>query len=164
MTIIIKNKETLIIDDFIFKCAIGKKGSSSKKIEGDLKTPKGTFKIDCLYYRKDRIKKPTTKLKTKILKKNMGWCNDIKNKKKYNKLINIDEKVRFEKMYRNDKKYDLVIPIKYNFTKPKIGKGSAIFLHLTKNYSPTAGCISLKKQDFLIILKLINKKTKIKIK
>ncbi len=164
MTIIIKNKETLIIDDFIFKCAIGKKGSSSKKIEGDLKTPKGTFKIDCLYYRKDRIKKPTTKLKTKILKKNMGWCNDIKNKKKYNKLINIDEKVRFEKMYRNDHKYDMVIPIKYNFTKPKIGKGSAIFLHLTKNYSPTAGCISLKKQDFLIILKLINKKTKIKIK
>ena len=90
----------------------------------------------------------------------MGWCNDIKNKKKYNKLINIDEKVRFEKMYRNDHKYDMVIPIKYNFTKPKIGKGSAIFLHLTKNYSPTAGCISLKKQDFLIILKLINKKLK----
>jgi len=40
-------------------------------------------------------------------------------------------------------------------------KGSCIFLHLTKDYKPTQGCIALKKKDFLIILKLIKKKTKI---
>ena len=35
MTIIIKNKETLIFDNFIFKCSVGKKGITSKKNEGD---------------------------------------------------------------------------------------------------------------------------------
>ena len=95
----------------------------------------------------------------------MGWCNDIRNPKKYNKLINIknDSSIRHEKVYRKDFKYDLLIPIKYNFKKPTIGRGSCIFIHLTKTYKPTAGCISLGKKDLLIILKLINKKTKIKI-
>ncbi len=45
----------------------------------------------------------------------------------------------------------------------KIGKGIAIFIHLTKNYKTTAGCIALKKKDFLILLKIISKNTKIKI-
>ena len=55
------------------------------------------------------------------------------------------------------------LAIKYNFIKPVSFKGSCIFIHLTKNYSPTAGCIAIKKRDFMIMLKLINKKTKIKI-
>ncbi len=164
MIIILKNKDTLQYDDFNFKCSIGKLGITYKKIEGDKKTPKGIFKLDKLYYRKDRIKLPVTKLKCIPIKKNMGWCNDLKNKKNYNKLIKINQKISHEKMYRFDKKYDLVIPIKYNFLKPKLGKGSAIFLHITKNYKPTAGCIAVKEQDFLILLRLINKKTKIKIK
>ena len=66
-------------------------------------------------------------------------------------------------MLRKDNKYDFLIPIKYNMQKPLKNKGSAIFLHLTKNYKPTAGCIALKKNDFLILLRLINKKTKLKI-
>ena len=66
-------------------------------------------------------------------------------------------------MYRKDYKYDLVLPIKYNMRKPIRNKGSAIFIHLTKNYKPTAGCIGLKKIDFLILLKVINQNTKIKI-
>lgn len=163
MIIILKNKDTLQYDDFNFKCSIGKLGITYKKIEGDKKTPKGIFKLDKLYYRKDRIKLPVTKLKCIPIKKNMGWCNDLKNEKNYNKLIKINQKISHEKMYRFDKKYDLVIPIKYNFLKPKLGKGSAIFLHITKNYKPTAGCIAVKEQDFLILLKLINKETKIKI-
>ena len=59
-------------------------------------------------------------------------------------------------------KFDL-IPIKFNFKKTKLGKGSAIFIHLTKNYIPTAGCIGISEKDFLILIKLINKNTKIKI-
>ena len=93
----------------------------------------------------------------------MGWCNDIKYKKYYNKLVNIRNKVKHEKLYRKDYKYDFLIPIKYNWHKPNIPKGSAIFIHLTKNYKPTAGCIGLSKKDFLILIKLINRKTKIKI-
>ena len=163
MIIHVKKKQALNLGNFEFKCAIGKNGISIKKIEGDKKTPKGTFKLENLYYRKDRILKPKTKLKCIEIKKDMGWCDDIKNSKKYNKLIKIKKNIKHEKLFRNDHKYDLLIPIKYNFKKPIIGKGSCIFIHLTKNYSPTAGCISLKENDMLILLRLINKKTQIKI-
>ena len=163
MTIFVKNKHTLQIDEFKFKCCIGKKGSTINKKEGDKKTPKGTFKIENLYFREDRIKKPLTLLKSIKIKKDMGWCDDISFPKKYNKLIKVKKKIRHEKLKRKDNKYDLLIPIKYNFKKPVIGKGSCIFIHLTKNYKPTAGCIALKENDFLIMLKLIKKNSKIKI-
>ena len=163
MTIFLKNKHTLKIDDFYMKCSVGKNGITKKKIEGDRKTPKGTFKIENLYFRKDRVKNPTTKLKCIQIRKNMAWCDDIKYPKKYNKLIKISKKISHEKLKRKDHKYDLLIPIKYNFKKPKVGSGSCIFIHLTNNYKPTAGCIALQKKDFLILLKLINKNTKIKI-
>ena len=90
----------------------------------------------------------------------MGWCDDVLNKK-YNKMIKIKKNIKHEKLYRADNKYDLLIPIKYNFNKPKKGLGSCIFIHLTQNYKPTNGCIALKKKDFLIMLKLIDKRTKI---
>ena len=163
MTIILKNKATLEFDDFYFKCSIGKKGLTKKKIEGDKKTPIGIFSLGNLYYRADRNLKPLTKLKCIKIKKHMGWCDDIKSNKRYNKMINVSNKIRHEKLYRRDYKYDLMIPINYNTQKTKLGKGSAIFLHLTKNYKPTAGCIALKKKDFLIILRLIKKKTKIRL-
>ena len=163
MTIILKNKETLQYKNFYFKCVIGKKGLTLNKKEGDKKTPRGLFGIENLYFRKDRIKKVNTKIKSIPIKKNMGWCDDTKNLKKYNKLIKVSEKIKHEKMYRKDSNYDLVIPIKYNFSKPKLKKGSAVFLHITKDYKPTAGCIAVSKNDFLILLRLINKKTKIKI-
>ena len=163
MTISIKNKHTLQIDEFKFKCCIGKKGSTIQKKEGDKKTPKGTFRIENLYFRKDRMNKPFTSLKCIQIKKNMGWCDDIRFPKKYNKLFKIQKNIKHEKLNRKDNKYDLLIPIKYNFKKPVIGLGSCIFIHLTKNYYPTAGCIALKKKDFLILLKLIKKNSKIKI-
>ena len=146
MTILLKNKHTLIIDDFIFKCCIGKKGLTLSKKEGDNKTPRGNFKLENLYFRKDKLKKPKTNLKCIEIKKNMGWSNDVNYPKKYNKLINTKKNLKHEKLKRKDYKYDLLIPIKYNFEKPICGKGSCIFIHLTKNYRPTAGCIALKKK------------------
>ena len=163
MIIYLKKKQTLQVDEFNFKCCIGKNGLTFKKKEGDQKTPKGIFKIENLYYRKDRIKKPKTLLKCVEIKKDMGWCDDINFEKKYNKLCKINKEFRYEKLKREDHKYDLLIPIKYNFLKPIKGLGSCIFIHLTNNYKPTAGCIALKKKDFLIMLKLINKNSKIKI-
>ena len=68
-----------------------------------------------------------------------------------------------EKMFQKNNNYDLLIPINYNASKPINGKGSAIFLHLTDNYKKTLGCVAVSKKDMLILLKLINKKTKIKI-
>ena len=163
MTIYVKNKHTLEIDEFKFKCCIGKNGSTRNKKEGDKKTPKGTFKIENLYFRKDRKEKPSTLLKCVEIEKNMGWCDDTRFPKKYNKIFKIEKKIRHEKLTRKDYRYDFLIPIKYNFDKPIIGKGSCIFIHLTKDYKPTAGCVAVKEKDFLIMLKLIKKNSKIKI-
>ena len=163
MTILVKNKHTLQIDDFKFRCSIGQNGLTKNKKEGDKKTPKGIFEIENLYYRKDRKQKPFTLLKCIEIKKNMGWCNDFKFPKKYNKLFKIQKKIKHEKLERKDYKYDFLIPIKYNFKKPTTGHGSCIFIHLTKDYKPTAGCIALNEKDFLIMAKLIKKSSKIKI-
>ena len=163
MTILVKNKHTLQIGDFKFRCSIGKKGFTKNKKEGDKKTPKGTFEIDKLYFRNDRKQKPSTLLNCIEIKKNMGWCNDASFPKKYNKLFKIQKNIRHEKLKRKDYKYDFLIPIKYNFKKPITGLGSCIFIHLTKDYKPTAGCIALKEKDFLIMAKLIKKNSKIRI-
>ena len=69
MTIFLKNKYTLHVDDFIFKCCIGKGGLTRNKKEGDKKTPIGKFGIENLYFRKDRINKPNTLLKCIEIKK-----------------------------------------------------------------------------------------------
>ena len=90
----------------------------------------------------------------------MGWCNDPGNKH-YNKQIIINKNIRYEKLYRSDYKYNYLIVIEYNMKKNRPNKGSAIFLHLTKNYQKTAGCIALNKKDFLIMLKIISKNSKI---
>lgn len=163
MIINIKDHSTLQVDDFKLKCVVGKKGFTSKKVEGDQKTPVGLFDIENLYYRNDRIKKPNTRLRCIKINNKMGWCDDIFSKKYYNKRIIVTKKVKHEKLFRKDHKYDFILPIKYNFKKPLIGKGSCIFIHITKNYKPTAGCIALNEKDFLILIKIIDKKTKIKI-
>ena len=163
MTILVKNKHTLQVDDFKFRCCIGKNGSTTNKKEGDKKSPKGTFEIENLYFRKDRREKPSTLLKCIEIKRDMGWCNDTRFKRKYNKLFKIKNRIKHEKLKRNDYKYNFLIPIKYNFKKPITGKGSCIFIHLTRDYKPTAGCIALKEKDFLILIKLIRRNSKIKI-
>ena len=162
MIIKLKNKDTLNVGEYKLKCCIGKKGLSKNKIEGDFKTPSGNFKLGNLYWRPDRVKKPNTRLVCRKIKKNMGWCNDS-DSSYYNKEININKKIKHEKLYRNDSKYDLFILIKYNYSKVEKNKGSAIFIHLTKNYKATAGCIALSKKDFFILSKIIKKNSEIKI-
>ncbi|MDC6469712.1 L,D-transpeptidase family protein [Candidatus Pelagibacter sp. Uisw_099_02] len=161
MIIHVKNKNTLIIDDFRFKCCVGKNGLNSNKIEGDYSTPKGLFKLEKLYFRKDRVGVPQCKIAKKIIKKNIAWCDDPKHKKYNSEILKINKKNK-ENFYRKDHIYDYLITISHNSKKIPY-KGSAIFIHITNSYKPTAGCIALKKKDFEIILKLINQKTQIKI-
>ena len=160
MNIIIK-KNILLYKGYKIKCSIGKSGITNLKKEGDLATPKGLFKLGTLYYRKDRNKLIKSKLNKKIIKKNMGWCDDVKSRK-YNKEISFPFKYRAEKLYRADNIYDIFINIKYNQSPVIKGKGSAIFLHLkNKKYKSTKGCVAILKKDFIKILPYIKKKTKI---
>ena len=161
MIIHVKNKNTLIIGDFKLRCCIGKNGLNSNKKEGDYSTPKGLFGLEKLYFRKDRVGFPKCIIKKKIIKKNMAWCDDPKHKK-YNEEIKSYNKNLKENLYRFDHKYDYLISISHN-NKKIPNKGSAVFIHLTNDYKPTTGCVALRKKDFEILLKLINKKSKIKI-
>ena len=161
MNIIIK-KHLLLYKGYKLKCSIGKYGLKFSKKEGDLATPKGLFGLGYLYYRKDRIRSLKCKIKKKIIKKNMGWCDDPYNKN-YNKEIILGKKNKGEKLFRKDYAYDILITIEYNTKNIRAFKGSAIFIHLTKNYKPTLGCIALKKNDLLVLLKIIKPGTKIKI-
>jgi L,D-peptidoglycan transpeptidase YkuD (ErfK/YbiS/YcfS/YnhG family) len=154
-------KHILFYRGYKVRCSIGKLGIKKIKKEGDLSTPKGKFKLGQIYYRKDRIKLPKCCLKKKIIKKNLGWCDDIRSNK-YNKEVKFPFRYNAEKLNRRDNIYDLFIVIKYNISPIIKNKGSAIFLHLSnKNYKPTKGCIAISKKNFLKILPLITKKTKI---
>tara|TARA_B100002052_G_scaffold296637_1_gene325528 strand:+ start:467 stop:946 length:480 start_codon:yes stop_codon:yes gene_type:complete len=141
---ILINKKYLTFKDYKVKCALGKRGIGNKKKEGDLITPKGVFKIKYVLYRKDRVKKIKTKLKKIIIKKNMGWCNDIESNQ-YNKLIRLPSSYSHEKLYKKENIYDIILVLNYNMNPIIKNKGSAIFIHVSKkNYKGTEGCVALK--------------------
>ena len=158
---ILINKKYLIYNNYKVKCALGKRGIGKKNIEGDFITPKGVYKIKYLLYRKDRVKKIKSKLKKIIIKKDMGWCDDSKSIL-YNKLIKLPFNYKYEKLYRSNNIYDIILVLNYNMNPVKKNKGSAIFIHVAKKeYKKTDGCIAIKKRDLLQIIDKIKINTKV---
>ena len=159
---ILINKNYLTYNKLKVKCAIGKKGIGYKKKEGDLITPRGQFKIRLILYRKDRVK-ISTKLKKKIIKKKMGWCDDPKSSH-YNKLVKLPFAHKHEKLFRKDSIYDIILVLNYNMSPIKKNKGSAIFIHVAKNnFKKTEGCVAIRKLNLIKLIKEINPNTKVKI-
>ena len=162
MHIIIKNK-FLFFEDYKIKCAIGKRGIGVKKKEGDLITPKGSYKIKSIFFILDKIKNLYTKLKKRAINKRMGWCDDPQSKD-YNKLVRLPFKFNFEKLYRSDSIYDIFFVLNFNTNPIKKNKGSAIFIHIAKkSFSSTKGCVAIKKSDIKILAKKVSKNTLVKI-
>ena len=160
---ILINKKYLTYNQYKVKCAVGKRGVNLKKKEGDFITPIGLYKIKYILYRKDRIKKISSKLRKITIKKNMGWCDDPKSKQ-YNKLVNLPFSYGCEQLFKKENIYDIILVLNYNMRPVKKNKGSAIFIHVAKkNYRRTQGCVAVKKSDLLKILKEIKKNTKVKI-
>ena len=162
MNIKLKNK-FLYFDEYKIKCAVGKRGITNKKIEGDYKTPSGFFKFKSIFYRNDRVPEIRSALKKRVIKKNMGWCDDPISKY-YNKLIKFPFNFRAEKLWLRTNIYDVIVIIDYN-TGPIIKKrGSAIFLHIAKkDYTPTKGCIAVSKKDMNLLIGKINTQTQLEI-
>ena len=161
--IIINKSGYLKYKNFKFRCSLGKAGIKIKTKEGDQVTPKGIFKVIKIYYRKDKIKKIINPIKKIQIKKNMGWCDDPKSDL-YNQQIKLPNKFSYEKLYRKDGLYDIILVLNYNTSPIVKKKGSAIFIHIAKRkFKPTEGCIGLKKNDLIKLLKKIKKNTKIKI-
>ena len=150
MKLVVKNG-FLINQNQKFRCSIGYNGLSKNKSEGDGCTPIGIFKIIKILYRPDKIGNFKFKLKSEAIKENDGWCDDI-NSELYNQKISFPFLQSAEHLYRDDDLYDLICIIDYNLYPIIKGKGSAIFLHVAKkDYSPTHGCIAIKKEELLKI-------------
>ena len=160
---ILVNKKYLTYNNYKVKCTIGKRGIGYKKKEGDQITPLGRYKIKYILYRKDRVKKINSGIKTIAITKNMGWCDDP-NSKQYNKIIKLPSAFSYEKLYRRENIYDIILVLNYNMNPAKKNKGSAIFIHIAKkNYKKTEGCVAIKKNELLKILKFLKSETIVKI-
>ena len=174
LVINLNKKYFLKVGNRVFRCQVGAGGfkNVAKKVEGDKTTPIGKWRLVKLYYRADRVLRPKSKKKNilKIIRitKYCGWCDDIRSNY-YNKYLNINNplppKIGFEKLWRGDNAYDIVIQISHN-TNPTIkNKGSAIFIHCSfEDFRSTAGCIALKKRDLIFLIKNIKSDVYIRIK
>ena len=137
-------------------CHIGHGGLTNNKKEGDQCTPIGVWAIRRVFYRPDRDQKPTTKLPTMRITENMGWSDDPRDPDNYNRLISLPYFYSHEKLWRDDSLYDICVELGYNDSPPIVGKGSAIFMHLSKkDGSPTLGCVALDKNDLLYLLQSV---------
>ena len=145
-----------------YRCSVGLNGFTTNKIEGDKKTPIGTYSFGKLFVRTDKIKNLNTKFKYIPIRKDMAWSDDS-NKSNYNNLIKTKNKHK-ESLYRDDNLYDLILVINYNMNPVLPNKGSAIFLHISSDdYKPTEGCIAIAVNDFIEILKTLKPDDKINI-
>ena len=160
--LLVNKHKILIYNKKKYKCSIGLNGLTNNKVEGDKKTPMGTYSLGELFVRTDRIKYLKTKYKFIPIKNYMAWSDDP-NDLKYNQLIET-KNYHKESLYRDDNIYNLILTINYN-TNPVIpNKGSAIFLHISTNdYKPTNGCIAINANDFIEILELVDINEKINI-
>lgn len=150
MNLLVKNNN-LITNAKKLQCAIGRNGLTNNKKEGDLCTPVGTFKFNNIYYRKDRLGKIDFKIRSSIIQKNDGWCDDPESEL-YNTYIQFPFNKSAEHLYRNDRIYDIVCVINYNTTPVIPGEGSAIFLHIARpNFEGTEGCIAIEQEELLEI-------------
>ncbi len=160
--ILVNKDKILYFQKKKYKCSIGLNGFTKNKIEGDKKTPIGTYSFGKLFVRTDKIKNLNTKFKYTPIRKDMAWSDDP-NDSNYNSLIKTKNKHK-ESLYRNDNLYDLVLIINYNINPTILNKGSAIFLHVSNDdYKPTEGCVAIIVNDFIEILKTLKPDDKINI-
>ena len=139
----------LLLDKKKVNCKIGAKGIGIKTREGDFITPKGIFSLEKVFFSADRVKKPKTSLKIKIIKRFYFWCSDPR-AVNYNKLLVKKMNYQCEQLYRNDSLYDIVLQTSFNSDPEKKHKGSAIFIHCSeKGKNFTEGCIALEKKELI---------------
>lgn len=146
---------------FAMRCTIGRGGVRVDKREGDGATPIGIWPLREAFYRPDRMPLPETRLKMTPLDPQAGWC-DAPGDLNYNKPVRLPYPASHEELWREDAIYDVIVVLGYNDDPVIDGKGSAIFLHLSRSdYSPTAGCIAVQMEDMMKLLALAGPETEV---
>ncbi|MDZ5646846.1 L,D-transpeptidase family protein [Nitrospirillum sp. BR 11828] len=133
-------------------CVIGRGGVIADKHEGDGGTPVGCFPLRRVLYRPDRLHAPVTALPVAALTPSDGWCDDPGHPA-YNRPVTLPFPAGHEVMWRDDAVYDIVVVLGHNDDPPVPGRGSAIFMHLTRpDRAATAGCTALEADDLRRLL------------
>jgi L,D-peptidoglycan transpeptidase YkuD (ErfK/YbiS/YcfS/YnhG family) len=135
-------------------CVFGRSGAlpAADKREGDGASPLGPWPLRRVFYRPDRIAPPQTGLAVVAMTQDMGWCDDPASPD-YNRLVHLPFAASHEKLWREDRVYDVVVELGYNDDPPNPGSGSAIFLHLMQpDARPTEGCVACRLEDMLALL------------
>jgi L,D-peptidoglycan transpeptidase YkuD (ErfK/YbiS/YcfS/YnhG family) len=134
------------------RCALGRSGIHTAKQEGDGATPAGCFPLRRLLYRADRLPLPQTLLQVAPIRPDDGWCDDPADPL-YNRPVRLPYPGRHEKLWREDRLYDVIVVLGHNDEPVIAGAGSAVFLHVAgPDYAPTAGCVALAVDDLLALL------------
>lgn len=138
---------------------IGRGGfiAPENKKEGDGCTPLGVYPLREVWYRPDRVERPVTGLPVREITSDDCWCDDQAHPLYNQHFRHIPSPLQgeelpqsFERLWREDHAYDVIVVIGYNDDPPVPGKGSAIFIHLNHDDGrPTAGCIAMEKEDLL---------------
>jgi L,D-peptidoglycan transpeptidase YkuD (ErfK/YbiS/YcfS/YnhG family) len=145
-------------------CALGRAGTVRAKREGDGATPVGCFGLVNVFYRADRVPRPATRLAAAPLRPDLGWCDDPA-ERRYNHPVRLPFPAGHERLWRDDRLYDVVVVLDYNLARPRPGLGSAIFLHLAApGFAPTAGCIAVAPDAMRRLLALIGSRTRLEIR
>jgi L,D-peptidoglycan transpeptidase YkuD (ErfK/YbiS/YcfS/YnhG family) len=144
-------------------CAVGRSGVKALKREGDGATPAGRYQARFGYIRRDRIMHPHTGLPLRPLKPRDGWC-DAPSDRNYNRRVAIPYPASAERLWRDDRLYDIIIVLSYN-ERPRVrGRGSAVFMHVAREgLAPTEGCVALRRADLKRVLALLGRRATVPI-
>jgi L,D-peptidoglycan transpeptidase YkuD (ErfK/YbiS/YcfS/YnhG family) len=144
--------------------SLGRAGILANKREGDGATPRGTFRLLRLWYRRDRGSRPRTRLPIRPIGPADAWCEDPTDRR-YNRPICLIEGQPGDRLKRIDHLYDLIIEVDHN-TRPRIaGRGSAVFIHLARqHFLPTAGCVGLTRNALFRLLEGLSRNSRIEIR
>ena len=151
----------LVAGPLALPVALGRGGIRANKREGDGGTPRGTFRLRRVWWRADRTPRPRTLLPVRRIRGDDGWCEDPRDRH-YNQPVRVPKGSPADRLWRDDRLYDLIVELDHN-TRPRIaGRGSAVFVHVARpGFSPTAGCVALRTDALRRLLARIGPQTRI---
>ena len=153
-----KHAARLLAGGLFIPAALGRSGVSSGKREGDGATPIGRFAILGGYLRADRLSRVATQIGIRPMRPDDGWCDDPEGAA-YNKPVPSSFRGSLERMWRDDRIYDVVLVLDYNVRPVKKNRGSAIFFHLAREgYSATEGCVAISAADMRRLLPRLSRR------
>ena len=132
---------------FRIPCALGPAGIVRRKREGDGGTPAGVYPLLWAYFRPDRPRPQAGGVPLRALRPDAGWC-EAPASPRYNRPVRLPSPDCTDRMWREDRLYDLTFVLDQNFTRRVKGLGSAIFFHIARpGLTPTAGCVAISLAD-----------------